>query len=551
MIEGLRRHSGGSGVPPLLRLRLLPWCLLPLLAACTRETRVQEGDRQGILNEGVGYELVDLDPQLTTGTAAQTIASALFEGLVREDGRNLHPVPGVAQSWDASPDGLHYTFHLRPDAKWSDGAPVTAGDFVQSWRRILTPTLGAENANLLFVLRGAEDFNRGRARDFSAVGVRADDPRTLSVTLAHPAPYFLSLLCTMAWLPVPVRVIAAHGPLYTPGSPWTRAGVLVGNGPFTLASWRPDEAVVVTKSATYWDRAHERLNGIRFYPIDSTDAEERAFRAGQLHLTDALPAGHLDAYRDASPPVLRIDPYLATYFYRLNVRRPFLSDARIRRALALAVDREAIVARILRGGQRPAAAFTPPGLSGYTPDPLLATDYAGARALLAAAGHPGGAGLPVFELSLNNSENHQLIAEAVAETWRRELGVRVRILSQENKTLLAARSTGSYDILRSDWVADYPDPTSFLNVWRSDSGNNLTGWADPRYDALLRAADDSSDPATRVRLWRQAEDELLTAAPIIPIYYYTHVFLIRPSVRGWYPNLLDHHPFQEVWLCRQ
>lgn len=532
-----------------LRVFITALALLCLLPSCARrQTQVAEADREQVLLEGVGYELVDLDPQLTTGTAAQTIATALFEGLVREDGHDLHPVPGVAQSWEIAPDLLHYRFHLRADARWSDGSPVTAADFAASWRRILTPSLGAENANLLFVLQGAEDFHRGRSSDFGGVGVRAADPRTLDVTLAHPAPYFLSLLCNMAWVPVPARIIARHGPLYTPGNPWARPGSLVGNGPFDLASWRTDQAVVVARSDTYWDRGRVRLSAIRFFPIDSVDAEERAFRAGQLHLTDTLPAGHLEAYRSAAPPVLRIDPYLATYFYRLNTRRPFLNDSRVRRALALAVDRQAIVRRILGGGQQPAGAFTPPGLAGYAPDPLLATDFARARSLLASAGHPGGAGLPEFELSLNTSENHQLIAEAIQESWRRELGVRVRILSQENKTLLAARSTGSYDILRSDWVADYADPTSFLNVWRGDSGNNLTGWADPRYDAFLHAADESRDPAARIQNWKAAEDILLTAAPIIPIYYYTHVFLIRPSVQGWHPTLLDHHPFQEVWL---
>ncbi|HEY3754752.1 MAG TPA: peptide ABC transporter substrate-binding protein [Opitutaceae bacterium] len=528
-----------------LLLSLLASCLLP---SCRHQTRVEQGDQTQTLHEGVGYELVTLDPQVTTGTAAQSIATALFEGLTREDGRDLHPVPGVADTWTVASDQLHYSFHLRPDARWSDGTPVTADDFVASWRRVLTPSFAAENANLLFVLRGAEAFYRGETTNFATVGVHAADARTLDVELAHPAPYFLALLSNMAWLPVPTKVIAAHGALYTPGNDWAKPGSLVGNGPFVLTSWQTDQDVVVTRSDTYWDHSHVRLNSIHFYPIDSVDTEERSFRAGQLHLTDALTAGHLDLYRNAKPPVLRIDPYLATYFYRINVRRPFLNDPRIRRALALAVDRTGIVKRVLRGGQQPAPAFTPPGIGGYNPEPVLATNYAEARALLAAAGHPHGVGLPVFELSLNTSENHQAIAEAVQEVWRRELGVEIRIEAQENKTLLAARSTGDYDILRSDWVADYADPTSFLNVFRGDSGNNLTGWSDAKYDALLKAAEKATTPEDRHSLWRHAEHELLTEAPIIPIYYYTHVFLIRPSVQGWYPTLLDHHPYQEVWL---
>jgi oligopeptide transport system substrate-binding protein len=378
--------------------------------------------------------------------------------------------------------------------------------------------------------------------------VAAIDPRTLRVTLEHPAAYFLALLCHMAWMPVPLRTIAAHGSVTRRGNPWTKAGSLVGNGPFTLERWQTDRAIVVRKSASYWDAARVRLTEIRFYPIDSVDAEEREFRAGQLHLTDSLAVSRVEAYRRDSPALLRVDPYLATYFYRINTQRPFLSDPRVRRALALAVDRRAIVEKLLRGGQAPADAFTPPGMAGYAPGVLLTTDFAAARALLAAAGHPNGAGLPTFQLSLNNSENHRLVAEAVQQGWLRELGVRVELHNQENKTMLAARRTGDYELMRADWVADYPDPSSFLQVWRGDSGNNYTGWSDSGYDAAMFAADRTSDPAERRELWRKAEATMLDAAPIIPIYFYTHVFLIRPSVHGWYPTLLDHHPYQEVWL---
>jgi oligopeptide transport system substrate-binding protein len=522
---------------------------LCLLAGCgKRETIVEAGDRAQTLHRGIGYEVVDLDPQLVTSVAEQSVIASLFEGLVREDAHDLHPVPAVAESWEASPDGLHYTFHLRANARWSDGTRLTAGDFVASWRRTLTPGL-SENASLLYVLQGAESYCRGATSDFSTVGATAPDPLTLRVTLEHPAAYFLSLLCHMAWMPVPLRTIAAHGSTTQRGNPWTKAGNLVGNGPFTLTRWQPDRAIVVRKSKTYWDASHVRLQEIWFYPIDSVDAEERGFRAGQLHITDSLPVSRIDAYRRASPPVLRVDPYLATYFYRINTQRAFLSDPRVRRALAMAVDRRAIVDKLLRGGQSPAAAFTPPGMEGYDPGPLLPTDFAAARALLAAAGHPGGSGLPVFHLSLNNSETHRLIAEAVQQTWQRELGVRVDILNQENKTMLAARRTGDYELMRSDWVADYPDPSTFLDVWRGNSGNNYTGWTQPDYDAALFAADRTADAAERRKLWLKAETELLNAAPIIPIFFYTHAFLLRPSVQGWYPNPLDHHPYQEVWLA--
>ena len=416
---------------------------------------------------------------------------------------------------------------------------------------MLTPRLAAENASLLYVLQGAESFHRGASTDFATVGVTALDRQTLRVTLEHPAAYFLSLLCHMAWMPVPLKTIAAHGPIDQRGNRWTKAGALVGNGPFTLESWQPDRAIVVKKSASYWDAARVRLQEIRFYPIDSVDAEEREFRAGQLHVTDSLPVSRIETYRRESPRLLRIDPYLATYFYRINTRRPFLSDPRVRRALALAVDRRGIAEKLLRGGQAPAGAFTPPGMAGYAPGDLLPTDFGAARDLLSAAGYPGGAGLPTFHLSLNNSENHRLVAEAVQQGWQRELGVHVELLNQENKTMLAARRTGDYELMRADWVADYPDPSTFLDVWRSNSGNNYTGWSNSDYDAWLFAADRTVEPAARNRLWLKAERTLLDAAPIVPIYFYTHVFLLQPSVHGWYSNPLDHHPYQDVWLAPQ
>jgi oligopeptide transport system substrate-binding protein len=432
--------------------------------------------------------------------------------------------------------------------RWSNGTPLTAEDFVSSWRRVLTPSLAAPNASLLYVLQGAEAFAKGAEKDFGTVGVKAPDPRTVQVTLAQPTPYFLSLLSHPAWMPVPVAVIAASGAVAERGNAWTRPGKLVGNGPFMLQSWEPNQRLVVVKSPTYWDAATVRLNAIHFHPIDSVDAEERAFRAGQLHITYALPFSKVEAYRRDSPQLLRVDPYLNTYFLRFNVARPFLNEPRLRRALALAIDRSAIVNKVLRGGQLPAEAFTPPGTAGYTPAAHLPTDFAEARRLLAEAGYPGGKGLPTFELLLGSSENHRLTAEAIQEMWRRELGVQVRLVSQEFKSVLAQRRTGDYQILFSDWVGDYLDPNTFLDVWRSDSGNNYTGWSNPAYDSLLRSASLTTDPAARFALFQQAEKLLLDAAPLAPLYYNSHIFLLRPAVKGWHPTLLDHHPYKHVWL---
>jgi oligopeptide transport system substrate-binding protein len=531
---------------------LLPCLILMFLAfgftACApRETPIVSGTTTQTLHRGIGNDLADLDPHLATQAADYNVLSALLEGLVAEDPVDLHPVPGVAQSWTISPDGRTYTFHLRTDARWSNGASVTAGDFVDSWRRMLTPTLGADSANLLYIIQGAEAFHKSTA-PWSAVGLAAPDARTFIVTLEHPAPHFLALLNHTAFFPVYLPAIEKSGSATDRGNPWARPGTFVGNGPFNLKTWRAGQVIIAEKSPTYWDVTNVRLNAIHFHAIESVDTEERAFRAGQLHLTETVPPGKIDSYRKSSPELLRIDPLLGTYFFRLNVNRPPLTDPRIRRALSLALDRTAIVEKILRGGQLPALRLVPPALLASPIDALPSAAPGAAAALLAEAGYPGGRGLPPLDLLFNTSEIHRTIAEAVQEMWRRELGLEVRLTNQELKSTLSARRAGDFQMLRSVWTADYADPTSFLSIFTTANGNNYTGWADSAYDAALFAAARTSELVARNALFNQAERILLDAAPIIPIFHYTHVFLLQPSVRGWNSTVLDHHPYKHVWL---
>lgn len=544
------RFPRAAGLPPVRAWAAwLSAILLGMLpSACVqRETAVQRGNREQVLHRSLGYDVTDLDPHVVTGIAEGEVLRALFEGLVNQDPVDLHPIPGVAERWEVSPDGLVYTFHLRADARWSNGTPVTAQDFVASFRRVLTPELAADYAHMLYVLQGAEAYHKGTNRDFSLVGVSATSPRVLRLQLEHPAPYFLALLVNPVWRPVPLATIEQHGRWDQRGNPWTRPERMVSNGPFVLKKWTPNQVIIVEKSPTYWDAARVRLNGVHFYPIDSRDAEERAFRAGQLHLTDAVPFAKIAAYKRDAPHLLRVDPYLGTEFLRLNTRRAPFNDARIRRAFSLAIDRETLV-KALGGEVKPAQAFTPPGTAGYTSVAQIRGDAAAARQLLKDAGYEGGRGLPVIEFLYPNSENVRVMAEALQEMWRRNLGVEVRLLNQELKVTFAARRTGDYQLMRSNWIGDYLDAGTFLEIFRGDSGNNHTGWAEPAYDAILFAAARTADPAARIELLQKAEAMLLEAAPIIPVYHYMHVFLKQPSVRGWHPTLLDHHPYQHVWL---
>ena len=544
------RPTPAAPVPPLRLLRIFAAILISFtFSACAkRETVVDRGNREGVLHLSVGSEPSDLDPQIVTGLGEAKIIQSLFEPIVSFEPGTLAPVPALAESWTISPDGLVYTFRLRADARWSNNDPVTAQDCIDSWRRVLTPSLAADYAYLFYVLRGAEDFHKGRSKDFSAVGLAAPDARTLVVTLANPAPYFLQILLNSPWRPIHVRSIAALGDAYRRGSSWTRPGKLVSSGPFVLKEWSPQQHVIVEKSPTYWDRANVRLNAIHFYPTDSIDAEERAYRAGQLHATWALPLAKVLPLQREKSPALRIDPNLETYFFRLNVRRAPFNDVRIRRALALGIDRETITAKILPGGRLPASTFVPPLLKGYTPPARTAYDLAAARQLLAEAGYPGGAGLPPIEILYNNSEILRLVAEAIQNMWRRDLGIDVRLVNQEYKVVFANRRAGDYQVLLGSWTADYLDATTFLDMWRSDSGNNHTGWTSPAYDALADRANTIADAPARAAVLAQAEALVLDAAPIIPIYYNTHVYMLHPAVKGWQPTPTDHSDFRYVSL---
>lgn len=512
------RMSPGSKA----RCRHRAWiavCALLLASCARRESPVSAGNRTQVLHLGNLSEPKDLDPHLVTGVTEHNVLSALFEGLIAEGPRDLRPAPGVAQRWDITPDGRTYRFHLRPDARWSNGDAVTADDFVFSYRRMLSPRLGAPYAYMLFCIHNAEAYHRGRIQDFDRVGVRALDPHTLELTLGHPVPYFLALLTHFAWYPVHPPTLAAFEAVHTIGTRWTRPGNLVGNGPFVLESWEPGRRIVVARSPTYWDRDRVRLRHIHFHAIGDHQIEERAFRAGQLHVTGTVPIDRIDHYRRNEPHLLRLDPYLGTYYYLLNVNRPPLDDVRVRRALAMTVQREAIVERITRAGETPAYHFTPPDTAGYTPSARLSGDAQTARALLAAAGFPGGRGFPRLQLLYNTSDAHARIAQAVQQMWASDLGIAVELVNMEWKVYLSETQSGNFDIARAGWIGDYLDPNTFLDLWVTGGGNNRSGWSHPEYDRLIRAAAQAADRQTRFELFSQAEALLVEECPVIPVYF--------------------------------
>jgi len=523
-------------------------CLLAVGACARRETDVQRATREGLLLFNNGTEPAELDPQLATGVPEARILDALFEGLTRQDPVDLKALPGVAERWDVSSDGLIYTFHLRADARWSDGAPVTAGDFVVAARRLLTPALASDLAEQLYLLEGAEDFYTGRAPDFSAVGYRALDARTVEMRLRYPKSYLPQVIASRAWFPIPVHVLEKLGGLEQRGSPWTRAENIVGNGPFVMSEWRQRQFLTVTRSPTYWNRANVKLNAVRFFPIESESSDLDAFRAGQAHKTNTIPVSKIATWRRDHPELVWTQPRSGTYFYGLNVERPPLNDVRVRRALALAVDREALVRDVTRRGEKPAYHYTVDGTGGYVCRTNLPHDPDEARRLLAAAGFPGGRGFPRIAVLYNTKELHLLIAEALQEMWRLELGIDVQLRNQEWGVYLNSMNAHDYDITRAGLFVDPFDPWQFLRTYTSSYGFNRTGWANPEYDRLIDALEAAADPVTREALAQEAEALLMQEMPIIPLYFYVESYLVDASVCNWSDNPMQVLPLQEAWV---
>ncbi|MBL9201712.1 MAG: peptide ABC transporter substrate-binding protein [Opitutaceae bacterium] len=523
----------------------------PASATKSTTTTAAAGSVPQIWHVGNGAEPQDLDPQAITGVPEHKLMMALFEGLAAEDPKDLSPVPGLAERWDISADGKTYTFHLRKNGKWSDGSPITAEDCVLSFQRMLTPEFASEYAYLVYdYVVGAKEFYDRKLTDFAQVGFKAPDAHTLVVTLKNPAPYLMKIIAShYAWTPVPVKVIAKFGPLGQKRTAWTRLGNLVGSGPFLLKEWLPNQKIVVARNPHYWDAATVKLDEIHFYPTEDLSTEERMFRTGALHKTNELPNAKIDVYRKDFPDSLRIDPYLGVYFYRCNVLRPPLNDKRVRQALALAIDREAIVSKVTRGGQRPAYAVSYPGTAGYTPRAKLTGTIADAKRLLAEAGFPDGKGMPKIELLYNTQENHRAIAEAIQQMWRRDLGADIALLNQEWKVYLDMQHTKNFTLQRAGWIADYVDPHTFLELWVTGNGNNDTNWSHAGYDDLFKQALAAKNDTERYEIYQKMDAILVDELPIIPIYHYTRPYALSPKVQGYYPTLLDNHPYKFIYLA--
>lgn len=498
-----------------------------------------------------GGEVASLDPHTATGVPEGRILRGLYEGLVARDPATLEPVPAAAATWEVAQDGLEYVFHLQPQGRWSNGDPLTAEDFAWSFRRVLEPATAASYASELDCVVGARAYRTGQdaeghpiARSAASLGIDALDTDTLRIRLVRPVPYFLHLLAFQAFFPVhraSLEALQAQHP-DTWRTLWTRPEHLVVNGPYTLALRRVNDRVRLAKNPRYWDAERVALDTLDALFLEQSGTALNLYLAGEVDWLDGLVppllVGRLIGRED-----FRRERSLGVYFYRVNVSRPPLDDARVRRALALTVPRKEICSLVLKAGQQPATTLIPWGQIGaYRSPRVLGEAPLEAKRLMHEAGYgPGGRPFPPIELAYNTSESHRDIAEVTAASWRRHLGVDVRLRNQEWKVHLDAQIALGYDLSRSSWIADHPDPIGFLAIFQSGHENNRTGWSDPDYDRLLEQAQAAVDEGQRVELLAQAEEVLLTQCPLIPIYSYVSQHLVNPRLGGFGGNLLDEH----------
>jgi oligopeptide transport system substrate-binding protein len=498
-----------------------------------------------ILNGG---EPETIDPAVITGQLDGRVAYTLFEGLCAFD-QSGRPQPGVAERWELSPDGKTYTFHLRRDARWSNGDPVTSADFLGAWQRTLTPSTLSEYAYQLHYIRGAREFTEGKLTDFSQVGVRAPDPYTFVVELENPTPFFLDLCAFVTLSPVHLGSIAAAE---SRGESWIKPGQLVGNGAFILQEWRLFDRIRVVKNPHYWNAANIRLGSIDFLPTANRNTAFNLYATGAADLIvdkNLTPTSLLSELKKR--PDFHSAPFLGNYFIRFNVtRRPF-TDPRVRLAFALAIDKQILCDKITRAGERPAYSLTPPGTAGYQPPPGPARDPERARQLLAEAGFPGGSGFPVVSYLMTGESGgtDQDIAVELQGMFRRELGITIQLQRQEWKVYLASMSNLDYDLCRATWVGDYNDPNTFMDMFVTGGGNNRTGWSNARYDQLIASAAREVDREKRFDIFREAERILISdEAPICPLYYYVGIqFYDADRLGGIEANLLDEHPLKNMF----
>ncbi len=495
-----------------------------------------------------GAEPESLDPAIIRGLSEMRIVSALFEGLTRLDPKTVEPKPSLSDHWDISSDELVYTFHIRTNAVWSTDEPISADDFVYSWIRALDPATAADYAGQLYYIKNGEAFNTGKIKDPNLVGVHALDAHTLRVELNHPTAFFLDLCAFQTLSVVPRKTIEKYG------DRWLMARPLPCSGAYELVEWLLNDKVRLKKNPRYWDAANTQLELIDVLPVGIPNSALNLYETGAADVVwdkELVPTEQFDVIKKR--PDSHTFSYLGTYFFRFNLTRKPFDDVRVRRALALAIDRDKLTRRVTRSGERPADHLTPDGTANYHPPHGPGYDPELARKLLAEAGYPGGKNFRRFQYMFNGAAGgsakiHEEIAVELQQMWRENLGIEIDLQQVETQVLYANQAHLDYDVSRSSWIGDYNDANTFLGMFTSYDGNNQTGWTNTYYDSLIQKANLQTDKKEREKLFQEAESILVSnEVPIVPLYFYAGFNLFDPKkVGGIYPNILDIHPMNAI-----
>ena len=517
------------------------------------ETEVAEfepGKVDGVLDINIASEPETIDPQLNTSVDGAIIASHLFESLIRwdDDGQgNAILKPGIAESWDVSEDGLTWTFHLR-DAKWSDGKPMTAGDFVYTWNRLVSPETGADYEYMLDMVKGYDSEDK-------KLDISAPDDKTFVVNLNVKCPYFEEICAFPAVMPVREDVVAKET--------WTNdAETLISNGPYKLEKWDHNSQLILVKNPEYYDAESVKAEKLNFHLQDDQNAIYASYRSGDLDFIESVPQEEVSKLLETKE--LKVLPQVGTYFVCFNTEKPPFDDARVRKAFSLVIDRDFIVRQVTGQGQEPAGGYVPAGVydaegaegkdfrtTGGDYYSVKVEDYdknvEEAQKLLADAGYPNGEGFPQIEYLYNTMESHKAIAEALQNMWQEKLGVQVTLQNQDWNVFLTERKQGNFNIARHGWIADYNDPMSFIDMWMTGGGNNDAQYKNAKFDELVKAAKATSDQKLRMENMHKAEDILIGEdAVVAPLYFYNNSYMAKPNINGIYYTPLGYFFFKSA-----
>ncbi|KJG38953.1 peptide ABC transporter substrate-binding protein [Photobacterium angustum] len=491
---------------------------------------VKLADKQELVR-GNGSEPESLDPQKVSGVPESNVIRDLLEGLVNQDSKgNL--VPGAAKSWETA-DNKTWIFHLREDAKWSNGDPVTADDFVYTWRRLADPKTASPYASYIQMttMANAEDIIAGK-KPADTLGVEAVDAHTLKVTLDKPVSYFASMLVHTSMKPVNQKVVEKFG------DEWTKVGNYVSNGAYKLDKWVVNERIVLTRNDNYWDNKDTVINKVTYLPIENQVAGMNRFLAGELDITYEMPNEHFKRLEKEYPQDVKVTPYLCSYYYEFNTKRKPFDDANVRKALSYAIDRDVLAKFIVGKGETPAYNFTPLATNGLE---VEMPEYskldqkqrlAKAKELLKAAGYDQNNPLQ-FNLLYNTSENHKKIAVAISSMWKKGLGVKAVLENQEWKSYLDSKRQGNFDVSRAGWCGDYNEASTFLAIMHSGHSQNYPKYSSVAYDKAIDDAILAKSDAQRAADYKQAEAQLAADMPIMPIYHYVNARLVNPQLGGY------------------